>query len=298
MIRLEGILSPVVTPFADSGDIDLDAFASNIAAHVANGVSGIVVTGSTGEAALLDDDERAALTERARRTAPAGVTILAGTGSESTRATIARTKTAASVGADGVLVVAPHYYADQMSSTAIREHYLRVADASPVPVLIYTIPKYMHFAVPPDVVADLSRHENIVGMKDSKGDPALFERYMESQGPSFKVFTGSGALWHKALCLGATGGILAASLFAPGLCFEVWERHHQGDHDGAERAQAILTTLSQRIISAMGVPGVKAAVDRVGLIGRAPRSPLCRLNDGSVAELEELLRGAELTAAA
>src|SRR5205085_2023086 len=107
-------------------------------------------------------------------------TLLIGTGAESTRATITRCCAAADRGADGVLVVAPHYYGEAMTAEALRDHYVRIADASPVPVLLYTIPKYMHFAISPEVVAELSRHENIVGMKDSSGDAALFSRYLES----------------------------------------------------------------------------------------------------------------------
>ena len=126
----------------------LPAFAANVRAHLAAGLHGVVVTGSTGEAALLDEDERAHLVDLARDATPHDRTLLVGTGAESTRAVIARNRMAAERGADGVLVVAPHYYGDAMTADALRDHYERIADASPVPVLLYTIPKYMHFAVP------------------------------------------------------------------------------------------------------------------------------------------------------
>lgn len=292
MIALNGILAPLVTPFTDVGDLDLDGFGRNIRAHLAAGCIGVVVAGSTGEAALLDDAERNALTERAR--AEVGDrTLIVGTGSESTRLTIARSRAAAERGADAVLVVAPHYYADQMSSDSLREHYQRVADESPVPVLLYTIPKYMHFSISPDVVADLARHDNIVGMKDSSGDAALFARYLESQCDSFRVLTGSGVLFCEAMIMGAHGGILAVSLFAPARSFDVWTAHQRGDHDAALRAQVPLTPVAQRIVGQMGVPGVKAALDRVGLVGGAPRPPLRPLAAPTQALLEELLRAAE-----
>ena len=293
MIALNGILAPVVTPFDDAGDVDLDGFARNIRAHFAAGCCGVVIAGSTGEAALLDDAERNALGERARTEGGSEHTLLVGTGSESTRLTIARTRSAAERGADGVLVVAPHYYSDVMSADALREHYLRVADESPVPVLIYTIPRYMHFSVPPEVVADLARHENIVGMKDSSGDAALFARYLESQSEDFRVLTGSGVLFCEALIMGAFGGILAVILFAPARSFDVWQAHERGDHHAAMQAQTALTPLAQRIVGQMGVAGVKAALDRVGLVGGVPRLPLRPLAAPAKALLEELLRAAE-----
>ncbi|MEP6621155.1 MAG: dihydrodipicolinate synthase family protein [bacterium] len=294
MIALKGILAPAVTPFGSAGELDLDAFASNVEAHLAAGVCGIVVTGSTGEAALLDEGERSALIERARKTVPSDRTLLIGTGAESTRATIARTIAAARLGADGVLVVAPHYYGDAMTPEALLAHYTRIADESPIPVLLYTIPKYMHFAISPEVVAQLAQHQNIIGMKDSSGDAALFARYLESQSDAFRVLTGSGVLFGEALRMGAYGGILAVSLFAPELSFDVWNARARSDADTAERVQAVLTPLAAKIVGAMGVAGVKAALDRVGLHGGAPRPPLRPLAAPAGALLDELLRAAEL----
>lgn len=297
-MNLHGVLAPVVTPFGANGEVDADGFVANIRRHLADGVCGVVVTGSTGEAALLDDAERVLLMERARSAVPRDKTLIIGTGAESTRATIARNRAAADSGADGVLVVAPHYYGDQMSPEAVRAHYERVADASPVPVLLYTIPKYMHFAVPPEIVAVLSAHENIVGMKDSAGDAGLFARYLESQDETFRVLTGSGVLWREALRLGAHGGILAVSLFAPALTLEVWDAHQRGESDSATQTQEMLTPLAAKIVGAMGVPGVKAAMDHVGLHGGVPRSPLRPLADTLRPVLDELMRAAELAPSA
>ncbi|MEO5817495.1 MAG: dihydrodipicolinate synthase family protein [Gemmatimonadaceae bacterium] len=293
MIALNGILAPVVTPFAESGDLALDGFGRNIRAHLAAGCIGVVVTGSTGEAALLDDTERNALVERARAEVGSEHTLIVGTGSESTRATIARSRAAAERGADAVLVVAPHYYGDAMSHEALREHYERVADESPVPVLLYTIPKYMHFSLSPELVGELAQHENIVGMKDSSGNAEIFARYLGSQSESFRVLTGSGVLFGEAVIMGAHGGILAVSLFAPARTFDVWQAHQRGDHIAALHAQVALTPVAQRIVGQMGVPGVKAALDRVGLVGGPPRSPLQPLAAPARALLEELLRVAE-----
>ena len=298
MIALRGILAPVVSPFDGRGDVDLDGFASNVRAHVSAGACGIVVTGSTGEAAMLDDAERNALVSRARRELPDGCTLLAGTGAESTRATIARSRAAADRGADAVLVVAPHYYGEAMTPDALLSHYHQVADASPIPVLLYTIPKYMHFALPPEVVAQLVSHENIVGMKDSSGDATLLARYLELQSDSFHVLTGSGVLFGEALRMGAHGGILAVSLFAPELSFDVWRAREVGDQAAVVRAQEVLAPLAAKIVGSMGVAGVKAAMDSVGLTGGAPRSPLRPLSAPARAMLADLLRSAALAPAA
>jgi 4-hydroxy-2-oxoglutarate aldolase len=298
VIALRGVLAPVVTPFGDDGGVDLDAFARNLRAHIAAGVSGIVVTGSTGEAALLDDSERNTLVERARAELRGGEPLLAGTGSESTRATITRTAAAAERGADAVLVVAPHYYGAAVSNDALREHYERVADASPIPVLLYSIPKYMHFAIAPEVVAKLADHENIIGMKDSSGDAELFARYLDSQGDSFRVLTGNAALFAEALRMGAAGGILAASLFAPEITLAVWRAHERGDAAAGAAAQQPLTALATPIVGAMGVAGVKAALDRVGLDGGPTRPPLPPLDAAAITRLDELVRSAELLPAA
>ena len=297
-MKLEGVLAPVVTPFGATGELDVAGFASNIRTHIANGVCGIVVTGSTGEAALLDEDERLRVIDAARKEVDGDRTLLVGIGAESTRSTIARAHAASERGADGVLVVAPHYYGDQMSPDALLDHYRRVADASPLPVLIYTIPKYMHFAVSPEVVAQLATHENIVGMKDSAGDADLFKRYLASKSSTFRVLTGSGVLWHDALMMGADGGILAVSLFAPALTFDVLHAHQRGEHDEATRMQETLKPLASTIVGKMGVPGVKAALDAVGLAGGSPRSPLRPLAPPARALLEELMRSAELSPAA
>ncbi|HET7189244.1 MAG TPA: dihydrodipicolinate synthase family protein [Gemmatimonadaceae bacterium] len=294
MIRLDGVFAPVVTPFDRNGAVDADAFAANITAHLAAGLHGIVVAGSTGEAALLDEDERAALIARAREAIPADRLLLVGTGAESTRTVIARNAVAAELGADGVLVVAPHYYGDAMTAEALREHYVRIADESAVPVLLYTIPKYMHFALPAEVVAELARHENIVGMKDSSGDAALLRGYLASQGESFKVLTGSGSLLADALTMGAHGAILAVALFAPLLSLDVWRAARSGRLDDWTAPQARLTPLAARIVGGMGVAGVKAALDAVGLHGGAPRPPLRPLGPAALDTVRTLVQTAEL----
>ncbi|MBX6333648.1 MAG: dihydrodipicolinate synthase family protein, partial [Gemmatimonadaceae bacterium] len=223
LTSLGGVIAPVVTPFdAERDEIRGDAFRANLRAHLAQGLAGVLVTGSTGEAALLDDTERRQLVEWARAVVPEDRWLLAGVGSESTRQTIARARDAAERGADAVLVVAPHYYGPAMTTDALAAHYRRVADASPVPVLLYNIPKYMHFALSPELVHALAAHGNIVGIKDSAGDLERLGGYLEAQSAHFTVLTGHAGTVYAALEMGAKGGILAVSLFAGALTLELW----------------------------------------------------------------------------
>ncbi len=276
-LALAGVFGPVTTPFTAAETPDLAGLASNIRSHLAHGLHGIVVCGSTGEAALLDETERCKLVETARATVPADFPVLIGTGAESTRQCVTRCRDAGARGASGVLVVAPHYYGAQMTGEALRTHYQRVADESPVPVVFYNIPKYMHFRLEPELVAELSMHENIVGIKDSSGDLALIEGYLQAQGASFSVMTGSGGQFLPALQLGARGGIVAVSLFAGGLCMDVYDGFKSGDLSRATAAQEKLKPLASQIVAGLGVPGVKAALEAVGLVGGPVRMPLTAL---------------------
>src|SRR5512134_1958381 len=261
--RFSGVMGPMVTPFKADESLDIEGFEFNVRGHIAAGLHGVLVAGSTGEAALLGDDERRILTDAARKLVPDDRILLVGTGAESTRHCIVRCRDAASSGADAVLVVAPHYYSSSMTPAALKAHFTRVADESPVPVLLYNIPKYAHFRLEPELIAELSTHENIRGMKDSAGDMTYFARHLESQSDEFDVLTGHGGTFATALGLGARGGILAVALFAAKLAVEVWNAHNDGRTADAEAAQKPLVPMAAEIVARMGVPGVKAAMERV-----------------------------------
>ena len=285
--RLKGIFAPVVTPFmAGSEDLDVAGFEANVRAHMADGLSGIVVGGSTGEAALLSEDERVTLLRSARALIPADRLLIAGTGAESTRQCVARCVAAKSAGADAVLVVAPHYYSNAMSADALSAHYERVADESPLPVILYNIPKYMHFALSAELVAALARHGNIMGIKDSSGDIAMLRGYIPSQSESFTVLTGSGSGLHAGLEAGARGGILAVSLFAADLALELFTTVRDSGPTGrAVAAQSKLAPMANVIVARLGVAGVKAALAHLGRAGGVPRLPLLPLSATQQAEM-------------
>jgi 4-hydroxy-2-oxoglutarate aldolase len=296
---LSGVLSPVATTFdAESGDLAPVAFRANVRAHLAAGVRGIVVAGSTGEAALLDDRERQQLVEWARPLLGDDRWLIAGTGAESTRLCVRRCAEAAERGADAVLVVAPHYYGAEMTSEALATHYRRVADESPLPVILYNIPKYTHFSLEPGLVLELARHENVIGIKDSSGDLKSLGGYLAAQSERFTVLTGSGGGLYPALEMGARGGILAVSLFAAALSVELYAAFSRGDPGTAGRAQERLVPLAKGIVAALGVAGVKTALDLVGLHGGPVRAPLLPLRAAQRERVAALLHASNVARAA
>lgn len=294
---LRGIFGPITTPFdPDTGDLAAAPLRANVRAHLAAGLDGLVVAGSTGEAALLDEAERRRLLEWVRAETPDDRWCIAGIGAESTRLTIQRARDAAERGADAVLVVSPHYYGAAMTRGALSAHFTRVADASPLPVLLYNIPKYAHLTLMPDLVAELARHGNVAGIKDSSGDLTLLSAYLEAQSDGFSVLTGNAATLYPALDMGARGGILAAALFAPALSLEIGEARDAGDAERAAAAQERLVPLARTIVGAMGVAGVKAALDLTGHAGGPVRPPLRPLSSGDRHVAGELVRAAGLCA--
>jgi 4-hydroxy-2-oxoglutarate aldolase len=297
-VSLKGIFAPVTTPFGKNGELDRSAFEHNIKAHMQQGLNGILVCGSTGEAPLLDATERESLVAWARPHVRDDRVLLAGVGAESTRVTLQYADRAAEHGVDAVLVVAPHYFGSSMTPDALRGHYLRVADESPVPVVLYNIPKYMHFRLSKELVQELAKHQNVIGIKDSSGDKGSLEEYLSAQSDSFTTLTGSGQLWGSALQMGARGGILAVSIFAPSLARSVWDAATRGDTVTADALQSRLTPLAKVIVADLGIAGVKAAMDCVGLRGGSPRSPLLPLPHVDTERVRQMLRDAELQVAA
>ena len=282
---LSGIFAPTVTSFDANEEIDLDGFAKNVRAHLADGLAGVVLCGSTGEAALLSDNEREALVGAAREVVTKDRWLIVGTGAESTRQAVARCRTAKEAGADAVLVVAPHYYTPLMTEDALRAHYWRVADESPLPMVLYNIPKYAHFALSESLVADLAQHKNVIGIKDSSGALEMLKGYLRAQSDSFAVITGSGAGLQAGLAAGARGGILGVATFAAALTLEVFAAHKSGDVVRATAAQTRLTPMANVIVGKQGVAGVKAAMDHVGRCGGRPRMPLLPLTAAERAEM-------------
>jgi len=273
---LEGVLVPITTPFDTAGDVAAGPMRANAHRLLEAGVHGIVVAGSTGEAPLLEREEMARLVGCLRDVIPDDRWLLAGTGAESTRETIRATRLAADAGAELVLVRPPAYYGPALTPAALEAHFRAVADASPVPILIYNIPVYTHVRLPDSLLASLVDHERIVGAKDSSGDLKTLAAYREAV-PGWRLFVGSGAVFYSGLELGCEGGLLAVACFAPRESVEVYRTFRAGQRSEAAATQERLTRLHREIVTARGVAGVKAAMDGVGLFGGPVRPPLLDL---------------------
>jgi 4-hydroxy-2-oxoglutarate aldolase len=284
-------MAPAVSTFDPAtGDLARDPFQRNLRAHLAHGLDGILVAGSSGEASLLDCTERRQLTAWAREVVPAHQWLLTGTGSESTRITIARCKDAAEAGADAALVIAPHYFLKRMSEAALLAHFTAVADASPIPVLLYNMPAYAHLVLSPELVHTMAQHENVIGMKDSAGNLPVLARYLEAQSDTFTVLTGNGSTAAAAVHAGARGAILAIALYAGLPVREMMTAALTGGEAEAAQLQAQLVPLATAIAAAFGPAGIKAAMNLVGLEGGVPRAPLLPCDATELAAIERTLR--------
>lgn len=278
--EIGGVMVPVTTPFDPvTGDVAPVAFRENLRRWLSHPLDGLVLFGSTGEGKLLDEDEKLRLLDFARDIVPPDRALIVGAGAESTRATIRQLGPLGQIGADAALVSAPPYFGSTLTADAVVDHYRAIADASPVPIIVYHIPKFTHVVLEPGLVGELARHPNIVGLKDSSGDVRRFAAYSEQVPEDFRLLIGSGALLYTALELGAAGGIVAVGLLAPAGCARILHDFRAGNTRDAGRAQTTIAPVHNEVIARYGARGAKAALDLLGLAGGPPRPPLKPLSE-------------------
>jgi 4-hydroxy-2-oxoglutarate aldolase len=287
-----GIYTPLATPFTVDGSLDVRGLAGNVAKYLRSPLTGLVVLGSNGEAPQLEEHEADLAIKTVRDAMPKDRPLLAGTGRESTAATIAATERAAKIGVDAVLVRTPSFYKGQMTTDAFVGHYTQVADRSPVPVLLYNVTMYTGVNLLAEAVGILSQHPNIVGIKETNSDMVQFGDYLSRAASGFTVLAGSGATYFSALMLGAHGAILAVAGVAPDLCVEIFNAVRDGRIDEARTMNRRLAPLSKLVGATYGVPGLKAALTLLGFDGGMPRPPLQPVGQPAVdaigRQLEEL----------
>jgi 4-hydroxy-2-oxoglutarate aldolase len=271
---LRGILLPTTTPFHPDGQILTSAIRSNLKKWGTRGVSGFVVLGSTGERVHLDESEYLQVIEVSRAAVSDDLAFIAGAGQHGTRATINEIRRAAEAGADAVLVITPHYYRSAMTQETLASYYTAVADASPVPVLLYSMPALTGIKIEPETIARLSQHPNIVGVKDSSNDVAGFAETVRLCPDDFAVLTGNGTVLLDTLQAGATGGILAVGCVVPEVCIEIFRAFQAGETERAAALQSRLTPLATAVTTKFGISGLKAALGLAGYQGGTVRAPL------------------------
>lgn len=286
---LSGVFPALTTPFTGDGSVSLGDLKHNIQQYNRTGLAGYVVIGSTGESVLLKKSEIEEILATVKEAAAADKKLIAGTGAESTAETIERTKRAAELGYDAALVKTPYYYKPSYKPDVLIGHYRRVADASPIPVLLYSVPQFTGIALEPPEVVALSNHPNIIGIKESSGNVQRVAEIIASVRPDFQVLVGSAATIYPSFAVGARGAILALGSALPEKCVEVYELFRHGQHDKARDLQTAVLRASKLIVSECGIAGVKYSMDQRGYRGGVPRLPLLPLQEEQKKRITALL---------
>jgi 4-hydroxy-2-oxoglutarate aldolase len=288
-ISLSGVFPPVPTPFDAKGDVDHRALVGNLERLNQYDLTGYVVLGSNGEAGYLTVEEKLRILETARQAIPTDKLLIAGTGCESTRQTIALTNQAAQAGADAALLLTPHYYGGKMTPDSLVCHYQTVAEAASIPVLLYTVPKFTHVDIDAATIARIATHPNVIGIKDTGGNMAKMADTVRLTGPDFQVLAGSAGFFLTSLIVGAAGGILALSNVASQKCLDIYNLFKAGRLDEAAELQRRMVPVNAAITATFGIAGLKAALEMLGYYGGPVRSPLLGLTESERQTLRAIL---------
>jgi len=293
-ISLAGVFTPIVTPFDEQGRVAHDKLAFNLEKWNQTELAGYIVLGSNGENVHLVDREKGEVLKTARQAIPADKLMIAGTGSGSTANTIALTQQAAEIGADAALIVHPSYYKGQMTVPVLANHYRLVADASPIPIMIYNLPPATGIDLSADLLVELSHHPNIIGVKDTSGNMPKMGETIRRSAPSFQVVSGSANFFYPSLAMGVTGGILALGNIAPQESVEMFKLFKSGELERGRDLHLRMLPVNLAITSRFGVSGLKAALEMLGYYGGPPRLPLLPLDQERRQELQGILETAAL----
>lgn len=289
MLSLRGVMTPIVTSFDERGHVAHDRMAQNLEKWNRTKLSGYVVLGSNGEWSFLTAEEKLEVLKTARQAIPKDKLMVAGTASESTMITIDMTEKAAAIGADAAIIVNPSYYKGQMTPKVLAEYYRSVADNSPIPVIIYNFPPATSMDLSAELLAELSFHPNIIGVKDTGGNiPKMGDTICKSD-PSFQVLAGSASFFFPALAIGAVGGILALGNIAPDETVAIYELFNANQIGQGRQLHLRMLPLNIAVTTRFGVPALKAAMDMLGYYGGPPRQPLLPLDEGTRKELRQII---------
>ena len=293
-LEIRGVIPPMMTPFTEDQAVDYDRHVQNMMRWNRNTLAGYLVLGSNSEASYLSLEEKIKLIELTVKHAGKNRLILAGTGLESAVETIRLTNKAAELGAHAALLLTPFYYGDQMSDEALITYFTHVADEVDIPVLIYNVPKFTNINVSVKVVRELSRHPNIVGMKDSTGNVPQLVSYLPVIPEDFNLMVGTVSSWFPALTLGIKAGIFALANLAPNECSDIQKAYESGDLNTARETYMRVFPVNTAVTATYGVPGLKYASDLMGYQGGFVRSPLMPLKEEEKAHIRAILETARL----
>ena len=278
-MNLEGIFVPNVTPFDEAGEIQYEDLADLIEFWLGAGVSGLVVNASTGEGPLLSREEKWGLIEFVRDRAGGRVKVIAGTGAIGTRETIDLTRDAKELGADAALVTTPFFF--KPTEEELVEHFVALDAAVDLPFILYNVPKFTGYTVAPSTVDTISgKCMNMVGIKDSSGNPGAMAENVRLFGDRVSVLSGAADMTLPTLALGGRGAILAVANFIPEICVGLFEAAKAGDLEEAGRSQQLVSYVNKVLVREHPqVAAVKAALSLKGHAAGIPRRPLKPLSD-------------------
>lgn len=287
-----GIYPPIITPFTADGNVDYEAIKFNIKKWNESKLSGYIVLGSNGEYIYLDYEEKLKIIRLVVENAADGKKVVAGTGCESTKETIKLSREAGVLGVNGVLVINPFYYGGAMTGSILLNHYRQVADNIEVPLLLYNVPKFTGLNMDAGLVAQLSEHPNIVGIKDSTGNVAQLGEIISQTGEDFNVLVGTASVLSSAIALGAVGGILALANIAPDHSVKIMKLVKAGKYEQARQLQLRMIPVNKVVTATYGIAGLKCALNHLGYRGGFPRLPLKPLDkEKEIALLDILQKG-------
>jgi 4-hydroxy-2-oxoglutarate aldolase len=284
---LAGVYAPICTPFDANEDVSLGALRDNLARYAASGIHGYLTLGSNGENRSLTEDERLEVLETVVRHKGPGQTVLAGAAYDGQRQVERFLAAAAGLGADYGLVLSPGYFRKQMTADVLYRFYSTLADAAPLPILLYNAPGFNGITLEPELVGRLAAHPDIAGMKDSAASG--IESFLPLQRPDFAVLAGSANFLFPAMMGGSPGGTVSLANSFPEVALTLYHLGADRDEQQGPPYQAFVTRVNKAISGAYGVAGVKAAMDMAGYIGGVPRRPLLPLDEPARAELRQTL---------
>ncbi len=283
-----GIFPPITTPFVND-EVAYDKLAENISKWNNYELKGYVVLGSNGEAVFLTREEKLRVIETTKEFMSVDKTLIVGTGSDSIKETIALTNDAAEIGANAALVITPSFFKDKMNHNEFINHFNAVADLSLIPLIIYNVPKFTGVDIEPRTVVELSRHENIIGIKNSSENLEQLTEIITDTPNNFQILVGTASILENGLRAGADGGILALANIAAQECINIYKFVESEKFIESENLQLKLLEINKTVTSKYGVAGLKAAMDLLGYFGGLPRLPLSPLTDIEVEEVKSEL---------
>lgn len=292
--QIKGVIPPMITPFKANGEVDYDKHVRNMESWNKDKLAGYLVLGSNSETAYLNEAEKIKLIKLTVKHAKKGRLVLAGTGVESARETIALTNKAADLGVDAALILTPSYYHAKMNEEAQISFFSEVADHTKIPIMIYNVTAFTHINVTVNTVRVLSKHPNILGMKDSTGNVPQLVAFKAVIDKGFNLMTGTLSAWYPALTLGVKAGIFAVANCTPNECSAIQTAFDKGDLEGARELYFRIFPVNHAVTATFGISGLKYAADLLGYQGGHVRNPLLPLKEEEKTKIKEILKNAQL----